>query len=199
MQGNWNHEEAYYRCRYPQEYALPETLEHPRVVYLREAHVIPPLDRWISTLFRAENVEVTCRALADAQEPNANDDARIAVARQLLSDCDARLARYREALESGVDPIVVGSWIDDVQAERRRAEDELRRRDQRSALTHEDIVALVESLGDIADVLEVGEPQKKVDLYETLGLSLTYQPRDRKVLVEADLSGVQMVGVGGGI
>jgi site-specific DNA recombinase len=51
MQGNWNHEEAYDRCRFPHEYALPETLEHPKVVYLREALVIPPLDRWISTLF----------------------------------------------------------------------------------------------------------------------------------------------------
>jgi hypothetical protein len=28
-------------------------------------------------------------------------------------------------------------------------------------------VALVESLGDIAEVLEAAEPQKKADLYET--------------------------------
>lgn len=54
MQWNWNHEEAYYRCRYPQDYASPETLEHASVVYLREAHVIPPFDSWISTLLHPE-------------------------------------------------------------------------------------------------------------------------------------------------
>lgn len=29
MQGNWAHNEAYYRCRYPQEYAVANTLDHP--------------------------------------------------------------------------------------------------------------------------------------------------------------------------
>jgi hypothetical protein len=101
MQGNWNHEEAYYCCRYPQEYAFPDTLEHPRVVYLRESHVIPHLDKWISTLFDPENVDETYLALAEAQESNAQDDSRIAGVREILSDCDARLARYRQALEVG--------------------------------------------------------------------------------------------------
>lgn len=58
-------------------------------------------------------------------------------------------------------------------------------------------MALVERFGDVTEVLNVSEPQKKADLYESLGLILTYLPRDRKVLVEADLSGVRMVRVGG--
>jgi site-specific DNA recombinase len=199
MQGNWNHEEAYYRCRYPSEYALPSRLRHPRSVYVREAHVVPALDSWIAELFQTDRLEETCRALAEAQELPVKDTARIEAARQMLADCDARLTRYREALESGVDPAVVGGWIRDVQADRWRAERELRPHLAESVLSEEEIVALVQSVGDLIGVLEAAKPQKKAELYESLGLNLTYQPRDRKVLVEADLGGVRTVRVGGGI
>jgi hypothetical protein len=61
----------------------------------------------------------------------------------------------------------------------------------------EEIRALVKSLSDLVEVLGAAEPHKKADLYESLGLSLTYEPAERKVLVEADLSGVRMLRVGG--
>jgi site-specific DNA recombinase len=124
---------------------------------------------------------------------------RAATARQALADCDARLARYREALEGGVDADVVASWISEVQAERQRAEDELRWRRPTAALTEDDIRAMVESLGDLVGVLDAADPQKKAALYESLGLALTYEPSKRRVLVEADLGGVRPVRVGGGI
>jgi hypothetical protein len=56
---------------------------------------------------------------------------------------------------------------------------------------------MVESVADIVGVLEAAEPQKKVDLYDGLGLSLTNEPSKRRVLVEADLGGVRTVRVGG--
>jgi hypothetical protein len=46
-------------------------------------------------------------------------------------------------------------------------------------------------------VLEAAEPAQKAALYESLGLSLTYEPSERRVLVEADLNGVRSVRVGG--
>lgn len=36
-------------------------------------------------------------------------------ARQAIRRCDDRLAKYRAALEAGVDPDVVGKWITEVQ------------------------------------------------------------------------------------
>ena len=84
-----------------------------------------------------------------------------------------------------------------MQAERKRAEDELRRRRPTPALTEDDIRTLVESLVDLVGLLEAAEPQKKAALYESLGLSLTYEPRRLRVLVEVDLSGVRPVRVGG--
>ena len=199
MQGSWNHGQAYYRCRYPSEYALPRGANHPPTVYCRETHIVPPLDEWISRLFESDRLDETCRALAEAQEPASEDEGRLESARRVVADCDARLARYREALEAGTDPTVVAGWIAEVQAERWTAEEELRRRRPAAALTEADILAMVENLGDPIGVLEAAEPAKKAALYESLGLNLTYEPRKRRVLVEADLSGVRPVRVGGGI
>lgn len=192
------HEEAYYRCRYPTEYALPRRAKHPPTVYVREDQVVPPLDDWIARIFEPDRLEATCRALAEAQEPTPQEDSRRAeAARMTLADCDARLVRYREALEAGTDPAVVAQWISEVQAERSAAEERTRRRRPAAALTEDDIRAMVDSLGDLVGVLEAAEPAKKAALYASLGLALTYEPSKRRVLVEADLGGVRPVGVGG--
>ena len=42
---------AYYRCRYPKEYALASHVRHPGNVYLREADVLPAIDRWLAVIF----------------------------------------------------------------------------------------------------------------------------------------------------
>ena len=44
MTGNWNNDQACYRCRFPAGYALPNRVDHPKAVYLREADVIGQLD-----------------------------------------------------------------------------------------------------------------------------------------------------------
>ena len=164
---------------------------------MREAQIVPPLDDWIAGVFEPDRLEEACRTLAEAQEPAPQEDGRAEAARQTLADCDARLDRYREALEVGTDPAVVGRWISEVQAERRTAEEALRRRRPAAALTEGDIRAMVESIADLMSVLEAAEPAKKAALYESLGLALTYEPSKRRVLVEADLSGVRPVRVGG--
>ena len=51
MTGNWNNDQAYYRCRFPTEYALANRVDHPKTVYLREADVTGPLDAWLGQAF----------------------------------------------------------------------------------------------------------------------------------------------------
>ena len=199
MQGSWNHEQAYYRCRYPTEYAIPRRTQQPRTVYVREAKIVQPLDDWISGIFEPDRLEETCRALAEAQEPAPEADGRAEAARRTLADCDARLDRYREALESGVDAAVVARWISEVQLERRSVEEEIRRRRPAAALTEDDIRAMVENVADLVGVLQAANAEKRAVLYQSLGLSLIYEPSKRRVLVEADLGGVRPVRVGGGI
>jgi site-specific DNA recombinase len=76
----------------------------------------------------------------------------------LLAACDAKLARYRAALEAGVDPETVGEWITAVKAERAaisacasatRTADEPSRK-----LTEDEIAAIVRALTDIRAVIE---------------------------------------------
>jgi hypothetical protein len=43
-------------------------------------------------------------------------------------------------------------------------------------------------LGDVTRVVRHARPQRKADLYESLGLALMYEPDDRRMRVEADLS-----------
>jgi site-specific DNA recombinase len=36
MQGHWINAAPYYRCRFPEQYALASKISHPRNVYLRQ-------------------------------------------------------------------------------------------------------------------------------------------------------------------
>lgn len=51
MQGIWNHNSPYYRCRFPNEYAIANKLDHPRNVYVREEEFVDPLDKWLAQVF----------------------------------------------------------------------------------------------------------------------------------------------------
>jgi site-specific DNA recombinase len=71
MQGQQTRGELYYRCRYANEYALANHVQHPRNVYLAERELLGPLDQWLTTSFAPHRFEDTIDALfaAQAQEP----------------------------------------------------------------------------------------------------------------------------------
>lgn len=144
MQGQWNHDEAYYRCRHPQEYTLANTIDHPRNVYLAERGVLPRLDDWLAQAFAPTRLETTIDQLYEAQDnqPSTTDDADAVVA-----DCDDKLARYRQALEAGADPALVAVWTAGIQARKAEALAQQRsrrrqdRRNQPASLTASCLVA----------------------------------------------------------
>jgi len=51
LQGQYSNQAPYYRCRYPREYALASHVRHPANVYLREADLLPAIDRWLAAIF----------------------------------------------------------------------------------------------------------------------------------------------------
>jgi hypothetical protein len=109
-----------------------------------------------------------------------------------VAECDAKLARYRAALDAGADPAVVAGWIADTQAERQRAEHRGRPApvpdaEAVDALTTEQIIAIVEELGDMIAVLKEAEPEHKLQVYRSLGLHLTYDPDRQTVRAKIDL------------
>jgi hypothetical protein len=183
MQGNFNHGQPHYRCRYPNEYALANHVEHPRAVYLRENQVVPALDRWLATTFTPARVEDTLDNLVHAQP---DTDAETAADNRIIGECDRKLATYRATLDAGGDPRVVSEWIAQTQGEKSLAQARLRQRGAaRKRLSREQIHYIVTTLTDIAQVIHDADPRDKAEIYSQLGLRLTYHPGKAAVLVEA--------------
>src|SRR5919197_3272265 len=125
MQGNWVREEAYYRCRYPAQYAIATTLRHPKSVNLREADLLPSLDGWIAELFDPANLDTTCAQLVSLANTQA-DSHEVARAHYTIRECDLALRRYRAALEQGANPETVTGWINGATATKTAAQQRLR-------------------------------------------------------------------------
>ncbi|WP_208641486.1 recombinase zinc beta ribbon domain-containing protein [Micromonospora arborensis] len=176
MQGQYNHGAAYYRCRFPQEYALANEVEHPRNVYLREDALTDPLDEWLASAFTPDHLDQTITAMCDAQ-PTDQLRPQTAAAQATIAACDAKLAQYRAALDAGADPVLVSGWITQTQAERARAEADLQTTQQTEPrrMSRTQIADLVRALGDIATVLRDADSNDKAEVYRQLGLRLTYQ------------------------
>ncbi|MFC7279102.1 recombinase family protein [Paractinoplanes rhizophilus] len=194
MQGTHSHGVAYYRCRYPQEYALSTKIEHPRTVILREDLLIRPLDTWLVQEFSPLQRRHTVAKLISQAQLEAPVPAAAVPLGPTVAECDAKLARYRAALEAGADPAVVAGWIAETQAARKLAEQGQAnaappdKTDSISHLSEDDIIAILDDLGDLVTALGDAEPERKLDVYRNVGLSLIYHPETRTVRASVDLA-----------
>lgn len=186
MEGTWNHDRAHYRCRFPNEYALANRIDHPRNVYLREDAVLPPLDGWLASLFAPANATSTIDALTEAAkgEPSPGHGAADQL-RAKIDMLDKRLARYRATLDAGGDPVVVAQWIADTQVERARLKQSLNPTAEPARMTRDEIAALVGSFRDLAATVEAAHASDKAEIYRQLGVRLTYQPENNLVVAES--------------
>jgi hypothetical protein len=98
MQGHTARGAAYYRCRYPQEYALANTIAHPANVYVREDVLVPTLDRWLADTLTPPRLAETLDAMVAAQASPSVDDLATQRARQTIEESSAKLKKYRAAL-----------------------------------------------------------------------------------------------------
>jgi site-specific DNA recombinase len=204
MEGSWNNDEAYYRCRFPEEYALANRIQHPRNVYLREAVLLPRLDAWLSKYFASQRRAETIAAIAAVAGTEPAKDAVTALAEQTIAECERKLVRYRavlEALDESVDPAVVAGWITEAQKQGDAARAQLQHRPRQEQMSEAAIVALVDGLVDQVEAIRSADPERKADLYAKLGLHLAYDPAKQEVRAEARLDPAphgEMVGVRGG-
>ncbi len=184
MQGSWNNDAAYYRCVFLREYAAKNKIDHPRAVYLREDQLIPHLDRWLASKFGPAHLPGTIAELDQARDTGQHDQTATQT-RADIADCDAKLRQYRAALEAGTDPALVTTWIAEIQARRTLAEARLRDNPQPRRMTREEITNMVNALRDIMNVLAQADPADKAEIYAQMGLTLTYQPEEKKVIAKA--------------
>ncbi len=196
MQASWNNGRAYYRCKFPAEYAIT-TEQHAKTVYVREHAIVPSLDAWIGSLFAEEHLDATCEALAAVSDLDPEDgEGREFDLRRRLKECDAKLARYRALLEHDSEITVVATWIAEVERERKSLERDLGRKPTPLKHTKNEIKALVRQLKDIVGALADADPEDKRAIYDELGVNLTYH-QDGRVHVAAG-SRVLRDRVGGG-
>lgn len=139
----------------PPEYALANRIDDPKNIYVREDLIVTELDRWLASLFDANNLDVTLTQLLATGGPTPSDFARVEAAQRRLAECDEKLGRYRSALEAGADASVVAGWIAEVEAERAEAQQAMSSASgSADYLSAEEITSLVGRLGDVAARLE---------------------------------------------
>ncbi len=161
MQGHWVNEMAYYRCRFPAEYALANRVSHPLNVFVRERDVLLGLDDWLAKEFRPHRLEAAIGAMAGAN-PDPDAMRALAAARQTIADFDVMMARYRAVIDAGGDLQEICQWINAAKAERLQAEAVLRataagpRR-----ITAAEIRAIVEQLASLSAVVRRCRPGRK--------------------------------------
>ncbi|WP_078601012.1 recombinase family protein [Streptomyces violens] len=187
MQGNFNNDKAHHRCRYTAEFARTAAMDHPLTIYLREDAILPALDAWIATAFAPARLGRTLQLLQRSQEHAQAPDPTWEAARRTVADCERRLTQYRTALDGGADPVVVTRWINEAQAERHVAQQQLHRRSTQSpvVLTTEQIRTMIDELGGMAGLLSTAKPLEKRPLYEAFGLELIYNAQARVVSIES--------------
>lgn len=171
----------YYRC--PARTLAPHSpvlARHPAAVYVREAAICAPLNRWIATLFDASNRDRTVQALVGSQG-SSFANAHLDQARRRLANAEARLRRHQAAIEAGVDPAAIVDAINQAQAERAAARAELNGRPAPQELTRQDVEAMIDSIGDVSAALTQAEPQSLTALYEALRVQMIYDPESRAV------------------
>lgn len=193
MQGNWANDAPYYRCKYPQEYALANKLDHPKSVQVREDEILEALDEWLASVFSPQRLDNTITLLERSQGADPGEDATKIAARQILADCERKLQRHQAALEAGTDPKIVKQWTDEVIARQRAANAQLAAiSDRPRRLTREEISAMINNLGDQIGGLRFAAPKRKAEIYRDLGLKLTYKPQERIVRAEMALNADRM-------
>jgi hypothetical protein len=184
MTGNWNNEQAYYRCRFPAEYALANRVDHPKTIYLREADVLGQVDNWLSSKFAPASLDATLAELAEQAASTIEDtSAQAEAARARIADCDRKIAQYRASLDAGGDPAVIGPWIAEIQAKRVAAQVEIGKTSGQARMSKDAIAAIISALGDLTQIVRDADPADKAEIYTQLGLTLKYRPQKR--LVEA--------------
>lgn len=180
--------DVYYRCQYPAQYARSRALEHPKSVYVREDRLLPVVDSWLSSLFRSENIDATCAAIADAAEVDEGREADIVSARKVIADCKTKMHRFRALVEAGTDPVLVTEWIAETKAKQAMAEArlvELCRTEDRP--TAAQIRELLEGLGGMVEVLKKATPELRAKFYEEAGLMITYDGEAGTIDMAIDL------------
>ncbi len=166
MESHRAHDEAYYHCRFPEQYTLANRIEHSCNVCLRERDILGPLDHRLAKIFAPHRIDDTIDLLTiiGGLAPTAERVLSTEHAKKTIKQCDAKLTTHRAALEAGADPVLVTGWIAETQATSARAELRTAQSARRAQPTGDDIASLVRANSDLVTVLTRTELAERADL-----------------------------------
>jgi hypothetical protein len=185
MEGSPRKHGMYYRC--PARTLAPGSpalVDHPPTVYVREDPLLEAVNAWLADLFDPKNRDRTVRLLVGSQEKATQSNDR-EQAEKRAKDAGAKLRRFQAAIEAGIDPAALVEVINQAQAERAAARAELDNVQAPGSFTDAEVYAMIDSMGDIAEVLTGKHPSKLIELYQDLDLNLLYDNEKEAIDVTA--------------
>ncbi|MFC7535531.1 recombinase family protein [Actinoplanes sp. GCM10030250] len=189
MVGNLNHGRLYYRCTASRDFVRQQQISHPPVLYLREDQIADPIDRFLRDELTGNALTANLRRVADAQHraalaatSGADDTTEI---RQAITDADAKIDRYRAALDAGGDPTLIAGWITETTAIKRAAQARLGVTDAApQRMTEDQLDAIAAAFKDLLRLVQGADPRDRAELYSRIGLRMTYQPGQKTLKAE---------------
>jgi site-specific DNA recombinase len=198
MEGSFNHGRLYYRCAASRDFVRQHKISHPPCLYLREASIVGPVDRFLHQELGADRLPDTLRKLVQAQHRAVkvleDADERTATLQQALADCDTKIKSYRAALDAGGDPVLIAGWIKETTALRTATQAMIgAQRAKPARMTEDQIGKIVEGLGGLLGLLRDADPRDRAEVYARIGLRLTYQPGTKTVIAEVTAPAINRV------
>ncbi|MEU4565002.1 zinc ribbon domain-containing protein, partial [Actinoplanes sp. NPDC023936] len=188
MVGNLNHGRLYYRCTASRDFVRQQQISHPPVLYLREDQIIGPVDRFLRDELTGPALTDNLRRVADAQHRaalaanNSEDDTE--TIRQTITDADAKIDRYRAALDAG-DPTLIAEWITETTAIKKAAQARLGLTEAApQRMTEDQLDAIVTAFIDLLKLIQGADPHDRAELYSRIGLRMTYQSGQKTLKAE---------------
>ena len=196
MQGKERKGNIYYACGYRASYGdnAAEALGHGKWQYIREDRLTDLIDRFFKTYIFGPNAVAHFRsqhaALAPAvQDRDSEERGRLT---DRLADLDQRIARQIAAIESGIDPVLVGERIDALKAERHETETALAGLDiqqQESAVLDLEATSnVLDSLPDLSTPPAKADPELRRRVYDAFQFGIELDRNTPQVRLKALVS-----------
>ena len=196
MHGKTRKDNTYYACCYRISYGdkAAEALGHGKWQYIREDALVKVIDAFFATRVfgpkRLAHFRDQQAALAKEVHTD-NGEERQRIARE-VSDVEQRIERQLAAIESGVDPVLVGERIRALKDKREVAEAALAELEaddrQNGTVDPEEACAVLDGIPDLGELLAEADPQQRRAVFDAFRLSVEIDRNSGQLRLKALVS-----------
>ncbi|MHB1711082.1 MAG: hypothetical protein ACYCV7_06740 [Acidimicrobiales bacterium] len=186
-----------YRCVYRDDY--PGDTSHPKTLFVAEQRILPAVDKWLDTLTAPKNLDATVHALLEADQQMIAEPPELRRARHQADEASKKLDRYLDALDAGLDPVLITERTRVAQAELSTAQAAIDNYEAGAEhrLTGDEVHHLLAECGGLVHLLSEADIEDRHQVYRSAGVHLRYKRTPEGEVVTAALR-VGFLRVGGG-